>query len=61
MVLEVKPQAVRIADVFIIGPAMIWAGLDRTPPRWLRWGMLAAGVATIVYNGRNYLLQRQAD
>lgn len=56
----VKPQAVRIADVFLIGPAMIWAGLDLRPPRWLRWGMIAAGVGTIVYNARNYLLQLEA-
>lgn len=52
-----KPQAVRVADVFLIGPAMIWAGLDISPPRWLRWGLVAAGVGTIVYNARNYLLQ----
>ena len=38
---------------------MIWAGLDRTPPQWLRWGLLAAGAATILYNGRNYLLHQE--
>jgi hypothetical protein len=51
-----KPQTVRLYDVFVIGPAMIWGGwelLDEHP--LLGSFLLAAGMGTVVYNGRNYL------
>jgi hypothetical protein len=52
----VKPQLVRLADVFFIGPLMIWGGLKI---RGLGGYTLAGlGAATIWYNGRNYLRAR---
>ena len=59
-----KTQAIRIADVFFIGPLMVWGGLAvRDQAKTLTAqsaGMTLAvlGVATVLYNGRNYLEQR---
>lgn len=48
-----KTQTVRLLDVFFIGPYMIWSsGKLKGPHREL---MRALGVATIVYNGVNWL------
>lgn len=53
-----KTQLIRLADVGFIGPFMIYAatklkGQDRTV-------MAALGVATIIYNGLNYLKNEKA-
>lgn len=52
---EIKAQEVRLLDVFIIGPLMIWGGavLGRRHPVA---GLILAvsGVATVGYNARNY-------
>jgi hypothetical protein len=51
-----KTQTIRLLDVFFIGPLMIWGGLR------LRgvggYTLAALGLATIGYNGRNYLRHR---
>jgi len=56
-----KPQTVRLADVFLIGPLMIWGGLKLSDEYPLLGGTLAtAGVGTILYNGKNLLrVQRE--
>ena len=56
-----KTQAVRIADVFLIGPLMMWGGIELLEGgHRARGGLLAAlGVATIGYNARNYLRLRK--
>jgi len=51
----VKAQGVRLFDVFILGPAMIWAGVELQRRRPGLGGFIAiAGAGTIVYNARNY-------
>lgn len=54
-----KTQAIRLADVFFIGPVMIYAGgrLSRRGDRVLGGTLALLGLATIVYNGNNYLEQ----
>lgn len=49
-----KSQAVRLADVLLLGPFMVWAGLNH-PSELARLGLVMAGVATVAYNGANYL------
>lgn len=51
---DVKAQPVRMADVLIFGPLMIYSGLGKATPNWLRAGMVIIGVGTIVYNLANY-------
>lgn len=52
---DIKAQGVRMADVLVFGPLMIYAGLGRATPMWVRTGMVIIGVGTIVYNLANYL------
>jgi hypothetical protein len=51
---DVKAQPVRIADMLVFGPMMIYAGLGRATPKWVKVGMVIIGVGTIVYNLSNY-------
>ena len=53
--LQGKSQAVRLLDVFVLGPGMIYASKFKGPPDWIRFALLVTGIATIIYNGRNYL------
>jgi hypothetical protein len=56
-----KSQAVRLVDVFVLGPFMAWFGWRaEAMPAWARVALVASGVATVAYNGRNYLLERGA-
>lgn len=58
----VKAQAIRVADVFVIGPLMVAGGLamaDAKKPKPLLGLTLAFfGVATVVFNGVNWAIIR---
>lgn len=59
-----KTQTIRLVDVFILGPAMVWAAVtygvkcERCRAA-IRAVLLVGGVATILFNGANYLRVRQ--
>ncbi len=56
-----KPQAVRLADVWMIGPLMLWGGVElsgRYPYRG--YALAGLGIATVVYNLRNYYIKKRA-
>lgn len=50
-----KTQTIRLIDIFAIGPMMIWFSNSKDYPEIAKGFMLAAGIATILYNGMNYL------
>jgi hypothetical protein len=52
-----KTQTIRLLDVFVIGPVMVAAGrrLQKDAPSNLGSALIFFGVATIVYNGMNYI------
>ncbi len=51
-----KTQRVRLFDVLVLGPFMIWfADQADDSPYEARLALAAAGFATIAYNARNYL------
>jgi len=54
-----KTQAVRLADVLLVGPFMIWFGGQARAPDWAKQSMIGLGILTILYNGSNYLRGRQ--
>lgn len=54
-----KAQSVRLLDVFVIGPIMVAAGMQKAQPQWMQLSLIAIGLGTIAYNGRNYLLIKQ--
>ncbi len=49
-----KAQGIRALDVWVLGPVMILAA-SQCAKGGLRTALLAAGAATITYNGRNYI------
>lgn len=53
-----KSQFIRLIDVFLIGPLLIYVGLFvKEPIKWTTYPLIITGIATIVYNGKNYLVQ----
>ena len=52
---DIKAQGVRMADVLVFGPLMIYSGLGKATPMWVRTGMVIIGVGTILYNLANYM------
>lgn len=48
-------QTIRIVDVVILAPFMIYAGARPSNlPTWIKWGLIGTGISTFVYNGYNY-------
>jgi len=55
-----KSQLVRLIDVFLLGPFMIWFGIIATGVSvTLKVIMVILGIATIIYNGWNYLINEK--
>jgi hypothetical protein len=48
-------QNVRIIDVFVLGPLMIYTATQKSLPFWLRMTLLFFGITTILYNADNYI------
>ena len=54
-----KSQNIRLLDVFFIGPFMMYISYKAKGISNLeRYTLLALGVATIYYNGKNYIESR---
>jgi hypothetical protein len=49
-----KSQQVRLFDVFILGPAMMWIASRPRLTNVQRIALFAAGAGTVLYNWRNY-------
>lgn len=52
---EIKAQPIRLLDIGLFGPLTILGALNKTPPVWMRLGLLAYGIGTIVYNWNNFV------
>lgn len=48
-------QAIRLLDVFVIAPVLIYASSRKELPELLQVSLFGIGVATALYNGENYL------
>ena len=48
-----KTQNVRLVDVFLLGPFMVWSGYQLNNDL-AKIAMIGSGVATIIYNWNNY-------
>jgi hypothetical protein len=52
-------QPIRLVDVFLLGPAMIWFGVkSKDMPVWARVFLGVSGAATMAFNGYNYIAVR---
>ena len=58
---DVKAQPVRLLDVLVIGPLMIWGGyaLDARGSHVGGAVLALFGLTTIAYNARNYEITRR--
>jgi hypothetical protein len=54
-----KSQTIRLIDVFWIGPLMVYAGSQKKFSPLVNSSLIVFGIATILYNGKNYLLNRE--
>lgn len=55
-----KDQNVRRMDTFFLGPMMIRVGWQKRKAKpLLGWTLIAAGLGTIFYNRRNFMIQEQ--
>lgn len=52
----VKTQLVRLGDIFLYGPFLIWIGYSRIKNSIERYILYFIGSATITYNLRNYII-----
>lgn len=51
-----KSTGLQLVDVFILGPLMIWTGVNaKQIPFWVQGAMVFFGITTVWYNGVNYL------
>ena len=50
-----KSQLVRLVDVFIIAPYLINLSLDKKLDKTNKNILMGLGLATLIYNGANYL------
>jgi hypothetical protein len=57
--LALLAQAIRLLDVFLIGPVMVWGAKKAVGmPVEARAFLAYAGIATVYYNGRNFVLKK---
>lgn len=54
-------QTIRLIDVFVIAPILIYASTEERINKPTRYAILAIGIATLVYNGHNYLKVRKNE
>ena len=51
-----KSQNIRLIDVFIIAPFLIYVAYrNKSLTDWEKIGLYIIGIATLYYNGKNYL------
>ena len=48
-------QKVRLLDVFVLAPAMVYASTFKQIPDYVRLILFVSGICTLVFNGMNYL------
>lgn len=54
-----KSQILRLWDVFFLGPFLILAGSVGKNHIMIKTGLIISGALTIIYNGRNFLLNQK--
>jgi hypothetical protein len=57
-----KSQMVRLVDVFVIAPVLIYAGSRKSSlSPALKYTLIGIGIATAVYNGNNYMKNEEKN
>ncbi len=55
----VNKQNVRLLDVFVVAPFLIYTSTLKHSPSWVRASLLFLGMATIGYNGYHFLEEKK--
>ena len=56
-----KTQEVRLIDVFLLGPFMVWfAAVSQGVPQWAKVVLAVSGVLTTLYNGHHFIREELA-
>ena len=55
-----KSQFIRVLDVFVYGPILIWVALQ-VKQNWLKIILIFMGATTMSYNARNFLAEDKKD
>ena len=56
-----KSQAVRLYDVFLLAPFLLYVGYKaKGLSKFQKYGVYFIGITTILYNGRNYLKNKNS-
>jgi hypothetical protein len=48
-------QMIRLVDVFVLAPAMVYASTFKQIPDYVRLILFVSGICTLVFNGNNYI------
>jgi hypothetical protein len=48
-------QHIRLLDVLVVAPFLFYVGTRKELSQPIRFGVVALGVATLLYNGKRYL------
>lgn len=51
----IDKQKVRLLDVFVVAPFLVYAATLKHSPKWVRVSLLFIAATTLGYNGLNYL------
>lgn len=55
-----KSQNIRLVDVFVIAPFLFYIGYNtKGLKKWEQLGLYAIASATLIYNGKNYLKNKE--
>jgi hypothetical protein len=54
-----KSQTIRLVDIFVLAPIMIYAGTFKALPLWVRYSLVGMGLATAAYNAKNYIANKK--
>jgi len=51
----ISKQNVRLLDVFVVAPIIIYSSTVNKVPAWLKTSLFIIGSATLLYNGYHFL------
>lgn len=54
----ISKQNMRLIDIFIISPFLIYASTLKKNPNWVKYSLITLGITTLLYNGIDYLYEK---
>jgi hypothetical protein len=54
----ISKQNMRLIDIVIVSPFLIYASTLKQNPNWVRISLMTLGITTFLYNGIDYLYEK---